>query len=267
MFNEPSQLLHPSDPVLSKARLYPSFLEDGENFACMLVIPGGGYAEVSHQEGPPVAGWLNSLGISAAVLEYTVSDGGPIYPQPQQQALYALRWLRANAKRLNIDPNRIGVIGFSAGGHLAASLSQGFDRSEWLLDPDHSLADISARPDASILSYPVISAGPLGHQGSFDNLLGKNSDSTQREALSWEKHAHPKSPPTFLWHTAEDAAVPVENSYLMAMALQQNKTPHELHAFPKGEHGLGLCSIDFRRQHGAAQWRALAQRWLLELGF
>lgn len=112
MFKEPSQPLHPTDPVLSKARLYPSFLEDGENFACFLVIPGGGYAEVSHQEGPPVAGWLNSLGISAAVLEYTVSDGEAISPHPQQQALYALRWLRANATALNIDPNRIGVIGF-----------------------------------------------------------------------------------------------------------------------------------------------------------
>ncbi len=267
MFNEPSQLLHPSDPVLSQARLYPSFLEDGENFACMLVLAGGGYEHVSHQEGPPVAGWLNSLGISAAVLEYTVSDGDAIYPQPQQQALYALRWLRANAKRLNIDPNRIGVIGFSAGGHLAACLSQGFDHADWLLDPDDALRNTSARPDASILSYPVISSGDIGHQGSFDNLLGKGSRAIEREVLSWEKHAHPKSPPTFLWHTAEDAAVPVENSYLMAMALQQNKTPHELHVFPQGEHGLGLCSIYFRRQAGAAQWRALAQRWLLELGF
>jgi acetyl esterase/lipase len=142
------------------------------------------------------------------------------------------------SKALNIDPNRIGVIGFSAGGHLAACLSQGFNRSEWLLDPDHSLANISARPDASILSYPVISAGPLGHQRSFDNLLGKGSSAIERETLSGEKHAHPQSPPTFLWHTAEDAAVPVENSYLMAMALQQNNTPHELHVFPKGEHRL-----------------------------
>ncbi len=267
MFKEPSQLLHPTDPVLSNARLYPSLLEDGERFACILVLPGGGYGHVSHQEGPPVAGWLNSLGISAAVLEYTVSEGDATYPQPQQQALYALRWLRANAQELNIDPNRIGVIGFSAGGHLAACVSQGFDRDEWLLDPDQTLADISARPDASILSYPVISAGDLGHQGSFDNLLGNETDTTQREALSWEKHAHPNSPPTFLWHTAEDAAVPVENSYLMAMALQRNKTPHELHVFPKGAHGLGLCSIDFRRQAGAAQWRPLAERWLLELGY
>ena len=267
MFNEPSQLFPPSDPVLSKARLYPSFLKDGENFACMLVLPGGGYAEVSHQEGPPVAGWLNSLGISAVVLEYTVSDEKPIYPQPQKQALYTLRWMRANAAELNIDPNRIGVIGFSAGGHLAASLSQGFDRADWLLDPDDALGSTSARLDASILSYPVISAGPLGHQRSFDNLLGKGSSVAEREAFSWEKHAHPESPPTFLWHTAEDSVVPVQNSYLMAMALQQNNTSHELHVFPKGQHGIGLCSIDYRRQTGAAVWRPLAERWLLEQGF
>lgn len=87
------------------------------------------------------------------------------------------------------------------------------------------------------------------------------------DTLSWEKHAHPDSPSTFLWHTAEDDAVPVENSYQMAMALQHNKTPHELHVFPTGEHGLGLCSIDFHRQASAAQWRPLAERWFLELGF
>lgn len=267
MFKEPSQPLHPTDPVLSEARLYPYLLEDGEDFACVLVLPGGGYGMVSHQEGPPVAGWLNSMGISAVVLEYTTSNGEAIYPKPQQQALYAMRWLRANAKDHNIDPNRIGVIGFSAGGHLAACVSQGFDRDEWLLDPDGNFGNTSARPDASILSYAVISEGELGHQGSFKNLLGSEADASARKAISWELQAHPQSPPTFLWHTAEDASVPVENSYMMAMALQANKTPHELHVFPAGEHGLGLCSIDFRRQASTAQWRALAERWLLDIGF
>ena len=106
--------LHPSHPVLSKARLYPAFLQDGRDFACMLVLPGGGYSHVSHQEGAPVAAWLNSIGISALVLEYRVSSDPAegIYPQPQQQALYALRFLRAQATALNIDPHRIGVIGF-----------------------------------------------------------------------------------------------------------------------------------------------------------
>ena len=265
MFKEPSEPLHPTDPILSQARLYPSYLEDGENFACMLVLPGGGYGMVSHQEGPPIAGWLNSLGISAVVLEYTV--GSTIYPQPQQQAIYAMRSIREHAASNNIDPNRIGVIGFSAGGHLAACVSQGFDRKEWLLDPDNTLGSISARPDASILAYPVISSGPNANTGSFDNLLGADASEATRAQVSWEQHAHPQSPPTFLWHTADDDCVPVENSYLLAMALQKNKTPHELHVFPEGNHGLGLASIDDRRHATVTQWRSLAEKWLLNLGF
>ena len=265
MFKEPSELLHPIDPILSQARLYPSYLEDGENFACMLVLPGGGYSMISHQEGPPVAGWLNSLGISAVVLEYTV--GNAIFPTPQQQAIYALRSIRANAARNNIDPNRIGVIGFSAGGHLAACVSQGFDRPEWQLDPDGTLAAISARPDASMLAYSVIHSAPTAHTGTFDNLFGADASDTTRSQVSWERHVHPQSPPTFLWHTAEDASASVENSYLMAMALQKQNTPHELHVFPHGEHGLGLCSIDTRRHASAAQWKGLAECWLRNLGF
>jgi len=267
MFTEKSQPLHPSHPVLSKARLYPSFLEDGSNFACVLVLPGGGYGMVSHQEGPPVAGWLNSIGISAAVLEYTVAEGDAIYPQPQQQALYALRWLRAQASELNIDPQRIGVIGFSAGGHLAASLANGFDREDWLLDPDATLNGTSARPDAAIFGYPVISSSNVGHASSFNNLLGADASPQEKEALSWELHAHPKSPPTFLWHTANDGCVPVENSYLMAMALQKHQIPHELHVFPDGAHGIGLATIHDRRNPSAAQWTDLARTWLHGLGF
>ena len=272
MFSEPSQPLHPSDAVLSKARLLPYFLEDAEKPACVLVLPGGGYGNVSHQEGPPIAGWFNSMGIAAAVLEYTVNrETAPepeLYPQPQQQALYAMRYLRANADALNIDANRIGVIGFSAGGHLCACVTNGFDRAAWLLDPDGTLGKTSARPDASILCYAVLSGGEFGHQGSYKNLLGPDvALPGDPEAMSWEKHVHPQCPPTFLWHTATDAAVPVENSYLMAMALRANNTPHELHVFPEGNHGLGLVTIGERRQPGVGQWRSLAENWLMRLGF
>lgn len=201
------------------------------------------------------------------MLEYTVAEGHPIYPQPQQQALYALRWLRAHASKLNIDPQRIGVIGFSAGGHLAASLANGFDREDWLLDPDGALDQISARPNAAILSYPIISSDTIGHTGSFHNLLGADANPKEKKALSWELHAHPKGPPTFLWHTANDNCVPVENSYLMAIALKKQAIPHELHVFPKGAHGLGLCTIDDRRNPSAAQWTTLARNWLHGLGF
>lgn len=270
MFKEPSQPLHGTEPTLSAARLYPYFLEDGDDFACVLVLPGGGYANVSHQEGPPVAGWLNSMGISAAVLEYSVSssEGPGTYPKPQQQALYAMRWLRANAGELNIDPKKIGVLGFSAGGHLAACVSHGFDRNEWLLDPDACLGGVSARPDASILAYAVLSSFSLHmHRGSMENLFGEHYDTDIQKTVCWENHVHSDAPPTFLWHTAEDGVVPVENSYQMAMSLQQAKIAHELHVFPKGDHGLGLVSIADRRQGSAEQWRPLAERWLRELGF
>ncbi|MFP4259456.1 MAG: alpha/beta hydrolase [Opitutales bacterium] len=235
-----------------------------------LCFPGGGYAHVSHQEGPPVAGWLNSMGISAAVLEYSVSteEGPGVYPRPQQQALYAMRWLRACASDLKINPKKIGVIGFSAGGHLAACLSHGFDRGEWLLDPDELFGGLSGRPDASILAYAVISASsPHSHRGSMENLLGEQVGTEVQETLSWENQVHPEASPAFLWHTAEDSSVPVENTYQMAIALQAANIPHELHVFPKGGHGIGLGTIHARRQGSAEQWRSLAERWLRELGF
>lgn len=265
MFSEPSQSLHPDHPVLSQARLYPSLLEDSEKPACMLVLPGGGYTCVSHQEGPPVAAWFNSMGISAVVLEYTVGEG--IYPAPQQQALYAMRYLRCHADELNIDANRIGVIGFSAGGHLAASVSHGFHRSDWLVDPDACLEGLSARPDLSMLCYPVISSGPFVHEGSFLNLLGQHATPELKTELSWELQVNGQAPPHYIWHTAEDKGVPVENAYLMAMSLQKASIEHELHVYPKGDHGLGLCSIGSRRQGRAVLWKQQAESWLMNLGF
>lgn len=271
MFKEPSQALHPSDPVLSLARLYPYLLEDGENFACMLILPGGGFSQVSHQEGPPVAAWLNSIGISAVVLEYSVSsDEGPgTYPRPQQQANYAMRWLRVHAPELNIDPKKIGVMGFSAGGNIAAGVSHGFERSEWLLDPDQCLANVSARPDASILAYGILSSFSLYQpRASMGNLFGAQQVGTElQRSICWDDDVHPEAPPTFLWHTVADSTVPVENSYHMAIALQQAQIPHELHVFPCGEHGIGLGTIHSRRQGSADQWRGLAERWLRELNF
>lgn len=271
MFKERSHPLHETEPVLRKARLYPVFLEDGDDFPCFLVLPGGGYADVVHSEGPPVAAWLNSIGISAVTLEYSVSGENRVdgtYPMPQQQALYAMRWLRRHAPELNIRPDKIGVIGFSAGGHLAASVSHGFDREDWLLDPDHELHGISARPDASILAYSVLSTlGPDAHAGSMHNLLGARFDSALQSEMNWPNQIHPDAPPTFLWHTLEDKTVAVENSYLMALALQKKKILHEAHIFPTGAHGLGVCTIGARRQKDVGQWTSLAQRWLSGLGF
>jgi len=236
----------------------------------MLVLPGGGYGHISNQEGGPVAGWFNSIGISAVVLEYSVTDveGPGTYPRPQQQALYTMRWLRAHAASLNIDPNKIGVIGFSAGGHLAACVSHGFERAEWLLDPDQSLERISARPDLSILAYaPLAASTIIPERPSMQGLLGPEVTSAMTDPLGWDTHVHPNAPETFLWHTAADPQVDAVNSYQMAIALQNAGIPHELHSFPEGGHGLGLVSIGERRQGAAEQWRPLAERWLRERGF
>ena len=265
LYDQPCLVLHDDHPVLSKAQLYPALLKDADKPACVLVIPGGGYQDVSHQEGPPVAAWLNSLGISAVVLKYTV--GEDVYPMPQQQALYAMRYLRHHSDSLNIDSKRLGVIGFSAGGHLAASLSNGFDRQGWLLDPEGELAQVSARPDLAMLSYAVISCGKFIHQGSFDHLLGKDRSAQRSLELSWEHQVNHQAPPHFIWHTAEDDVVPVENAYLMAMALQERGVEHELHVYPKGRHGLGLVSLGNRRQGRAVQWKSQAETWLLAKGF
>nr|WP_246459897.1 alpha/beta hydrolase [Puniceicoccus vermicola] len=205
-------------------------------------------------------------------MDYTVSRGNrnqTIYPAPQQQALYTLRWLRQQAENLNLDESKIGVIGFSAGGHLAACTANGFDREDWLLDPDQTLQTIPARPDACILAYAVLNTqGPFAHRGSMHNLLGNGfANSSISEELNWPERIHSKAPDTFIWHTQEDATVPVENAYRMALRLQEKGIPHEAHVFPKGSHGLGICSLDFRRQGAVEQWRALAERWLREIGF
>jgi len=260
MFSEPSIKLHESDPILSKANIYPYFLEDAENTPCLIILPGGGYEMVSHQEGPPIAGWLNSIGISAIVLEYTVGEA--IYPEPQQQALYCVRLAKKMAKEWNIDSNKIGVIGFSAGGHLASCASYGFNREEWLIDPDNNLDGISARPELNILAYPVISGVKYPHQASFNNLLGKNSSEEKLKAVSWEQHITEDAPTTFLWHTVSDSVVRVENSYLLALALSAKDIKHECHIYEKGKHGLGLCSIGERYEPHTKDWILRAEAWL-----
>jgi len=264
LFPEPSILLHESHDTLGAARLYPYFLRAGSG-GCVLVLPGGGYAGLARHEGPHVAGWLNSIGIAAVVLEYSV--GKDLFPRPQQQALYAMRLLRSKAKEYRIDPQHIGVIGFSAGGHLAASVANGFDRPSWLLDPDNALDGISARPDAAILAYPVLTSGEFAHRGSFNNLLGEQAGDAEEMDLSWELSVHPEAPPHFLWHTADDGSVPVENTYLMAMSLRAKRIPHEVHVYPTGAHGLGLCSLGDKRQGRSSAWKAAAETWLMDLGF
>ncbi|WDE96632.1 alpha/beta hydrolase [Lentisphaera profundi] len=246
-----------------RVTLTPFALESGEDFAAVLVLPGGSYSFCSEQEGDPVASWLNSMGISAFVLDYSVAPSR--YPQPLNDARRAMQYIRAHAKEFNIDPKRVGVIGFSAGGHLAASLSNLW--AEKNTDLNDALEAIDARPDLCILSYPVISWGEFAHLGSRENLLGEKPDADLVYKTSLENAVSAKTPASFLWHTAEDEAVPVENSYLYAMALQKAKVAHELHVYPDGAHGVGLGTIDYRRDAHYAQWRQSCEKWLLKMGF
>ena len=238
--------------------------EAGGPYPCMVVLPGGGYEALSPQEAKPVAGWLNGLGISAFVLHYSICPAR--HPKPYHDVRRAIQWVRINAERFNVDPNRIGVIGFSAGAHLAGSAAVMWE------DPELAIGDgtdsVSARPDLAVMCYPVVTGMPGScHEGSLANLMGGNPSDEARKVFSLEKQVGPKTPPVFLWHTVNDEAVPVENSFLMAQALGRAGVEYELHLFPEGRHGLGLCSIDDRRNAYVGHWRELCAQWLERQGF
>ena len=239
-----------------------SYLLPGDTVrGCVIVFPGGGYSNRAGHEGAPVAERFNRLGFHAVVVEYRVAPYR--YPAPQEDALRAVRIVRGHAAEWNIDPTKIAVLGFSAGGHLACSAGIVYDQIP--AAAGDALDTVSARPDAMILCYPVITCrDKLAHFGSFENLLG-TKDRTQFPACSWEEHVTDSTPPTFLWHTAEDSAVPVENSLLFSLALQKHKIPFELHVFPYGHHGLGLGTKEEYAEMRV--WPELAGTWLRKMGF
>ncbi|MGB7156949.1 MAG: alpha/beta hydrolase [Tepidisphaeraceae bacterium] len=218
---------------------YPAKDPDG---SAILVFPGGGYGHLANHEGEPVAQWLASLGIMAYVVHYRLA---PRYRHPAMlhDAAHAVRTVRAMAREWKVDANRIGVLGFSAGGHLAATISTQFDDGDATsADP---IAKVSSRPDVSVLCYPVITLGaPSAHTGSRKNLLGPDAPQELIEQMSAERRVTDKTPPTFIFHTADDAGVPVENALLYAAALRANKVPFELHVYEHGRHGVGLATND-----------------------
>jgi len=209
--------------------------------AAVVVCPGGGYQHLADHEGRPVAEWLNTLGVAGFVLKYRL---GPRYhhPAPLQDAARAVRLVRARARDWGLDPARIGILGFSAGGHLASTLATHFDAGR--ADATEAIDQVSSRPDVAILIYPVITMGPGGHEGSRVNLLGKQPDPALVEELSNEKHVTKDTPPTFLVHTVADAGVPYENSLIFAAALRKAGVPHELHVYEQGAHGFGMGTKD-----------------------
>ena len=206
----------------------------------IVVCPGGGYGGLARHEGHDYALWLNDHGIAAFVLKYRLGSKGYRHPVMVNDAARAVRTVRAKATEWNVDAKRVGIMGSSAGGHLASTLITHFDNG------DHSSTDPvelqSSRPDIGILCYPVISMGPWSHGGSRKNLLGDNPSKDLLWDLSNELQVSPQTPPTFLWHTAEDTAVPVENSLMFAAALQKAGVPMDLHVYQNGRHGLGLAN-------------------------
>ncbi|BBE21268.1 hypothetical protein MN0502_01510 [Arthrobacter sp. MN05-02] len=207
----------------------------------VLVLPGGGYTMLSDNEGEVVAERLRSFGLSAGVFDYPV---GTRHPAPLDAVRAEIRRLRA----AGVD--RLALLGFSAGGHLAGLAA---------LTP----AGADERVDAAVLCYPVVSMELATHRGSQDELLGPDAGAEVRRATSLDRLVTPDAPPFFVWHTAEDEAVPVQHAYLLAQALAAHAVPHALHVFAEGEHGLGLAE-----GCGATeQWSRLAGDWLLARGW
>ena len=204
----------------------------------MVICPGGGYSHLAPHEGNDYALWLNQHGVTCFVLKYRLGSRGYHYPAEFQDVTRALRMVRANAADWKIDPHRIGIIGSSAGGHLAATLMTHFDSGN--AKSDDPIERQSSRPDIGILCYAVITMGEYAHQGSKDNLLGKHPSRKLVKLLSNELQVKTNTPPCFIWCTYEDKTVPMENSLMFAEALRKNHVPFDLHIYQKGAHGMGL---------------------------
>ncbi|WP_299780579.1 alpha/beta hydrolase [uncultured Formosa sp.] len=230
--------------------------KDKANGTSIVVCPGGGYNHLSmNKEGAKVGKWLSSLGITVFILKYRLpSDKIMINKRigSLQDAQETMRFIRRHAVEYNLNVNRIGVLGFSAGGHLASLLSTKYDKELYIID------EISAKPDFCILIYPVISMKDgITHNGSKINLLGKSPSTELIESYSNELHVNEKTPRTFLVHATDDIAVPVENSINYYLALLKVGVPVELHLFEKGGHGFGLAENKI-----FLQWKTNCENWL-----
>jgi acetyl esterase/lipase len=228
----------------------------------LIVCPGGAYRVLaSNHEGRQVANFLNSLGIAAFVLRYRL---GPRYQHPIElgDGQRAIRLLRSHASEWRLDPTRIGIMGFSAGGHLAMTASTWFDAGN--PRSDDVVERSGSRPDIAVLAYPVISmVEPWTHAGSKTNLLGQNPDPALAQRLSGERVVTKDTPATFIFQTNEDSTVPAENSLHYFLALRRAGVPSEMHVFEKGPHGVGLANADA----SLAPWSTLLANWLRIRGF
>ncbi len=228
----------------------------------IVICPGGGYHFRSDREAEPIAMVFASMGFNCFVAEYHVAPA--VHPAPLFDVAHAVAWVRAHAAECHADPNAIAVMGFSAGGHAACHLGVRWHEKD--LMADFGLTAEEAKPNAMVLCYPVISGGEFAHRGSFENLTGCD-DLAVHAQYSLENMVTNQTPPTFLWHTFEDGAVPVENTLMMASALRRSGVMTEVHIFPKGGHGLALCNpltstSPDQNIPECAQWPEMAARFL-----
>lgn len=240
--------------------------KDKANGTAVVICPGGGYSgrAIDH-EGAQIATWLNEHGVHAFILKYrTVGESkipAPLQPGPMLDVQRAIRTVRANAKGYGVDSSRIGVWGFSAGGHLASTAATHFNDGK--ADANDPIDKVSCRPDFAILAYPVITMGDKTHGGSRNNLIGKQPDKKLIEFYSNEKQVTAKTPPTFLFHTVEDKAVSIENSRMFKAACEKAGVPVELVEYEKGQHGVGL---GLNSKLPLAGWSVKLEEWMAKRG-
>jgi acetyl esterase/lipase len=238
---------------------------DRASGAAMVICPGGGYVSLAAHEGAGYAQWLTNQGIAGFVLKYRLGSGGYHHPVEMQDAARALRLVRSRAAEWKLDPKRIGIIGSSAGGHLASTLMTHFDAGR----PDDAdpVERAGCRPDIGVLVYPVITMKPpFMHRGSQTNLLGRDPSPELIELLSNELHVTKDTPPGFIFHGYDDRTVPVENSLLFAEAMRKAGVPVELHLYAKGSHGIGLGSRQFEPEK-FHPWVKECELWLKAQGY
>jgi len=224
----------------------------------LVICPGGGYGGLAMgHEGHEMAAWANDMGLAAIICDYRHRGKGYGHPAPLQDAQQAIRTTRAKASEWNIDASRVGILGFSAGGHLASTVLTKFDAGDSKsADP---IARQSSRPDYGILAYPVILFGqPATHKGSEKNLLGPSPDPKLLESFQSDLNVTKDTPPTFLFHTLEDKVVPPQNAVAFYAAMIREGVPGELHVYEKGKHGLGLA----KTTPGTSDWSNACRRWL-----
>lgn len=229
----------------------------------VVILPGGCYSFTAPREAEPVALQYTAAGYHAFVLDYSVAPNR--FPQALRDTCRALTLIRQQAADWKVDPEKIAVCGFSAGGHVAASIGVFWNRPDLFrtagIDPN------TVKPNALILAYPVIHSGEFRHNGSIENVLGPNPSSEMLAMMSLEHQVSSATPPSFLWHTVEDELVPVENSLLFAAALRKHSIPFELHLYPQGVHGLALATNETSNEKYAvnrhvATWMELSVQWL-----